>query len=88
MSLNGLVTGTDVSIEHRKGVGSEQMHQWLFDPTSTQGRPRSRPRCFPRTIRAIDVDQGIFLARFTFPLLWDRRNANQFTSTPKFARSC
>jgi hypothetical protein len=37
MSLDGFVTGPDVSFEHPMGVGGERLHQWLFDP---HGDPR------------------------------------------------
>jgi dihydrofolate reductase len=31
MSLDGFVTGPDVSIENPMGVGGERLHEWLFD---------------------------------------------------------
>lgn len=32
MSLDGFVTGPEVSSENPMGVGGERLHQWMFDP--------------------------------------------------------
>ncbi len=61
MSLDGFVTGPDVSMEFAMGMGGERLHEWMFNDSPNQVDTQVQNEIFART-------GAVILGRRTFDL--------------------
>lgn len=59
MSLDGFVTGPNVSVEHPMGEGGERLHEWLFRNSATDA-DRAVSREMHETTGAVVLGRRIF----------------------------